>query len=90
METVYTQVGRGPRAEAGDSGTEIGNTQVGGGPRAGVSASAGAGAMVGLVASVWDDGGEGAYTRGMGRGYRIREGRGINIFHRNKRQILSL
>ena len=33
METDDTQVGKGPGAESGYSGTETGSSQVGGGPR---------------------------------------------------------
>ena len=37
-ETTYSQVVRGPCAEAGDSGMGTGDAQVRGGPRAGVGA----------------------------------------------------
>ena len=52
-ETTYSQVVRGPCAEAGDSGMGTGDAQV----SRGTHVSAGAVKMAGVGASVWDDGG---------------------------------
>ena len=58
-EICNAQVGIGPHVEAGDDGIETGNAQVG------VGSSAGSGAMTGLGASVWDDGGGGIGDQGQ-------------------------
>ena len=72
----YSQVGRGPHTEAGDSRTETGDAQLGGGN----SAVVGEGVMAGLGAPGWDYGGRKGYWRRQ---------RYQNV-HNNKRQRLRL
>ena len=63
METGNTQVGGGTRAEAGDTGMEMGYSKVIRGPHTGADM------MEGLGAPGWDDGGGSGYP-GKGGVYR--------------------